>query len=344
VPSDSPPVVSVIIVNFNRVNLLADCLSSLAAQRFRDFEIIVVDNGSTDSSLSWLRDNCPHAHIVANASNRGFCAANNQGFAAARGRYFALLNNDAIAHPDWLATLVADADAHPSAGMFASKIYVFNTAHTIDKVGHLIYFDGQNRGRGSGEIDSGQYDAPPEILWPDGCAALYRREMIEDCGGFDEDFFAYADDAELGLRARAMNWSARLVPASLVHHHRGSTLGKHNPGRIYLIERNRLWLAILHFPLWLLLLNPAFFLLRLFASFFASLSGHGEAAHYTGIRAKLSLGLTLARANWAALGGLPRMWAKRKRFRARRRLDDRAIFALICRYRITLSELTRHRA
>ena len=92
--------------------------------------------------------------------------------------------------------------------MAASKVLVWQDPTIIDKAGHLIYPDGQNRGRGSGEIDRGQYDQIEEVLWPDGCAAMYRKAMLDEIGGFDEDFFAYADDAELGLRARIAGWIA----------------------------------------------------------------------------------------------------------------------------------------
>ena len=98
--------------------------------------------------------------------------------------------------------LASAFDGRPDVGMAASKILVHEDPRRIDKAGHLIYPDGQNRGRGSGELDEGQYDRVEEILWPDGCAAMYRRAMLDQIGGFDEDFFAYADDAELGLRAQ----------------------------------------------------------------------------------------------------------------------------------------------
>ncbi len=316
----------------------------MEAQSYRNFELIVVDNASTDSSLALLESRFPQARLIRNTGNEGFCAANNQGFAAARGEYFVLLNNDAVADPRWLEELVRTAEAHPRAGMVASKIYVHGTAKTIDKIGHLIYFDGQNRGRGSGETDCGQYDTPGEVLWPDGCAALFRREMIEEAGGFDEDFFAYADDAELGMRGRLLGWEAVLAPASLVYHHRGATLGKYSNARIHLIERNRLWLAVLHFPLWLLLLNPFYFAVRLLASFFASTRDRGEAAHYRGFRAKIELGLTLLRADFAAISGLTRMWSKRRAFRQRRKLDDRELMNILRRHAISLRELTHNRA
>jgi GT2 family glycosyltransferase len=228
--------------------------------------------------------------------------------------------------------------------MVGSKIYVHGTEKTYDKAGHLIYWDGQNRGRGAGEVDEGQYDAPVEILWPDGCAALYRREMIEEVGGFDEDFFAYADDAELGMRGRLMGWKARLAVGAKVHHHRGTTMGKYNLKRIHLIERNRLWLVMKHFPWWLLVLNPAFFALRLGSTLAASMRGEGEAAHFGGVREKLELGWTLVEANFAAWAGFTKMWTKRREFRRKRKLGDRDVMQWLRQYGMTLQELARQRA
>ena len=194
------------------------------------FEVVVVDNGSKDGSLEMLAREFTTGQpfrlkIIRNSENKGFCAANNQGLAAAGGQLLALLNNDAEAEPGWLTALAAIFHDNPDVGMAASKILVHEDPTKIDKAGHLIYPDGQNRGRGSGELDIGQYDKIEEILWPDGCAAMYRGKMLDQIGGFDEDFFAYADDAELGLRARIAGWRCLYVPRAVVRHHRGSTYG-----------------------------------------------------------------------------------------------------------------------
>ena len=220
--------ISVIIVNWNRREMLRACLLSLAAQRNTpSFEVIIIDNGSIDGSVEMLETEFSHGalhplRILRNQRNRGFCAANNQGFSASRGEFIALLNNDAEASPLWLSELWK-AFEQPSIGMAASKILVYEDPRRIDKVGHLIYPDGQNRGRGSGQLDLGQYDRVEEVIWPDGCAAMYRRAMLDQIGGFDEDFFAYADDAELGLRARIAGWACLYVPGAVVRHHRGAT-------------------------------------------------------------------------------------------------------------------------
>ena len=164
-----------------------------------------------------------------------------------------------MAARDWRALLNDGREI----GMAASKILVYEDPRRIDKAGHLIYPDGQNRGRGSGELDAGQYDRVEEVLWPDGCAAMYRREMLDQIGGFDEDFFAYADDAELGLRARIAGWKCLYIPSAVVRHHRGATLGVRSSRRLELIERNRVLLAAKLFPWSLLWLNGAYYLARL---------------------------------------------------------------------------------
>src|SRR5690606_6311819 len=170
----------------------------------------------------------------------------------------ALLNNDAEAARGWLAALVdaMEQTGVVPCGMVASKILLFDDRKRIDKVGHLIYPDGQNRGRGSGEIDAGQYDELGETLWPDGCAALYAADMLRQIGGFDEDFFAYADDAELGLRGRIAGWRAVYAPKAVVYHRGGMTLGRYSAKRLFLIERNRIWLVAKLFPLRMWPLTP----------------------------------------------------------------------------------------
>src|SRR5207302_7067821 len=132
-----------------------------------------------------------------------------------------------------------------------------------------------NRGRGSGEQDRGQYDSEEEVLWPDGCAAMYRRAMLDQIGGFDEDFFAYADDAELGLRGRIAGWRCRYAPDAVVRHHRGSTLGLLSVRRLALIERNRILLAVKLFPWSLLWVNPLYLGARVAAGAWAGLRGQG---------------------------------------------------------------------
>ncbi len=336
-----------VVVTWNRRSLLRSCLQSLTRQNLNQpFEVVVVDNGSDDGSPEMVlqeygKSTKFRVQLIRNPENRGFCAANNQGFAASDTEFVALLNNDAEAEADWLEKLVTAFDGRPDVGMAASKILVHEDPRRIDKAGHLIYPDGQNRGRGSGELDEGQYDRVEEILWPDGCAAMYRRAMLDQIGGFDEDFFAYADDAELGLRARIAGWKCLYIPDAVVRHHRGATLGLRSSRRLELIERNRLLLAAKLFPWSLLWLNGVYYGIRLGAGVWAAITGQGEVGQYPGIRGKLQAALAVWKGDWQALPLLPRMLAKRRDVERIRKLSPREVRRLILEHRISLKQLMR---
>jgi GT2 family glycosyltransferase len=327
------PAASVVIPHWNRRELLRGCLLALEAQTLRDSETIVVDNGSTDGSAEMVLSEFPSVVLIRNAENRGFCAAINQGIRQARGRYIALLNNDAEAEPNWLAALVRGAESATGVGMCASKILCYDQRDVIDKVGHLIYPDGQNRGRGTGETDHGQFDRQEEVLLPDGCAALYDRRVFETAGLFDEEFFAYGDDAEMGLRAQLSGWRCLYIPDAVVYHRHASTLGRFSVERLVLVERNRMWLAAKLFPWTLLLRNPFYSALRWAGNAWASLVGRGEA----GKAAPLLLAFCALRASLEAVVGLPHMLNKRRD--VRRTISDREFLNLLERFRIPLSEL-----
>jgi GT2 family glycosyltransferase len=322
-------------------------LQSLTQQNLNQpFEVVVIDNGSGDGSPEMVlkeygKSTKFRVELIRNSENRGFCAANNQGFAASNSEFVALLNNDAEAEPDWLEKLASAFDGRPDVGMAASKILVHEDPRRIDKAGHLIYPDGQNRGRGSGEVDQGQYDRVEEILWPDGCAAMYRRSMLDQIGGFDEDFFAYADDAELGLRARIAGWKCLYIPDAVVRHHRGATLGLRSSRRLELIERNRVLLAAKLFPWSLLWLNGVYYALRLGAGIWAAMTGQGEVGKFPGVRGKLQAALALLKGDWQALPLVPRMLAKRRDVERIRKLTPREVRQLIMQHRISLKQLMR---
>jgi GT2 family glycosyltransferase len=309
------------------------------------FEVVVVDNGSVDGSAEMVLsefsdDPAFRLTLIRNQANRGFCAANNQGFAASGTELIAILNNDAEAAPQWLAALASAFVDRPEIGMAASKILVYEDPRRIDKAGHLIYPDGQNRGRGTGELDSGQYDRVEEVLWPDGCAAMYRRAMLDQIGGFDEDLFAYGDDAELGLRARIAGWKCLYVPQAVVRHHRGATLGVRSSRRLELIERNRVLLAAKLFPWSLLWLNGVYYLMRLAAGLWAAVRQKGEVGRYTGVGGKLQAALALAKGDFEALMLLPRTFRKRRQVNQIRKLSPHEVRKLILEHRIPLKQLT----
>jgi len=322
-------------------------LQSLKCQQVNQpFEVVVVDNGSDDGSpemvvSEWQQNPLLPVKLIRNEDNRGFCAANNQGFAVSDSEFVALLNNDAEAEPGWLEALARAFTNRPDVGMAASKILVHEDPRRIDKVGHLIYPDGQNRGRGTGELDRGQYDRIEEVLWPDGCAAMYRRAMLDEIGGFDEDLFAYGDDAELGLRARIAGWKCLYIPRAVVRHHRGTTLGLRSSRRLELIERNRVLLAAKLFPWSLLWLNGVYYAMRLSAGAWAAMMGQGEVGKFPGWRGKMQAALAMLKGDWEALLLLPRMLAKRRDVERIRKLSSREVRKLILENRIPLKQLSR---
>lgn len=334
-------------MNLDRKVLLQAALGSLCREQGCDFEVIVVDNGSRDGSPEWVCEFASSApfptRLIRNEQNLGFCAANNQGIAAARGEFVALLNNDAEVEPGWLGALAA-VFRHPGVGMAASKILVWEDPEIIDKAGHLIWLDGQNRGRGTGERDTGQYDREEDVLWPDGCAAMYRKSMLDRIGLFDEDLFAYGDDADLGLRARIAGWRCVYTPRAVVRHHRGATLGQQNPLRVKLIERNRVLLAVKLFPGSLLWLNGVFFVARAAGGAWASLRNRGELSKLGTAGRKARALLALLQGQWEALRMVGRTWAKRRAFRPLRRLSPAETRRLLWHHRISLRALSEQTA
>ncbi len=334
-----------VVVNWNRRDLLHKCLESLVQQALTPNEVIVVDNGSEDGSAEMVEREFAETgllpvRLIRNQTNRGFCAANNQGIFTASSGFVALLNNDALADTGWLLHLQRAFEGRPDIGMAASKVLSYDDPRRIDKAGHLIYPDGQNRGRGSGELDRGQYDSVEEVLWPDGCAAMYRRAMLLEIGGFDEDFFAYGDDAELGLRARICGWKCLYMPQAVVRHRVGSTLGRFAGRRLELIERNRVLLAAKHFPGSLLWLNGIFYLARIAAGILAGAKGRGEVTHHQGLRGKIRIAVSLVKGDLQALRMLPSMLRKRRQLRLKRKLTPQQVRQLIWRNRITLKQLS----
>ena len=343
-PDSQVYTVRVVVVNWNRKELLRACLESLAHQTHPSYQVLVVDNGSSDGSAELVLDISQSYPVpltlLRNQENKGFCAANNQGFAGAKAEFIALLNNDAEADPGWLVALERVIRQSENIGMTASKIRVWEDPRRIDKCGHLIYPDGQNRGRGAGQLDVGQFDQVEEVLWPDGCAAMYRRAMLDEIGGFDEDFFAYADDAELGLRALWAGWKCLYTPHAVVRHHRGATLGLGSARRLTLIERNRVLLAVKLFPWNLLWLNGAYLIARLTAGLWAALRNRGEVRHYQGPAGKLTAAWGLARGTLSALPLIPAMLRKRRALRPLRRLSSAQMRRILLAHRIPLKELS----
>ena len=332
--------ISVIIPNWNGLAYLEICLESLKKQTYPDFEVIVVDNGSTDGSVSFIKARySSFVRLIELPENTGFDRATNIGIAQASGEFIATLNNDTEADPRWLQELIKGMDHQEQVGMCASKILFFHQRHIIDKVGHLFYPDGQNRGRGCMEEDRGQYDEIEEVFFPDACAALYRKEMLEEVGLFDEDFFAYGDDAELGFRARLFGWKCIYIPTAIVYHIHSGSSGPYAPDKVFLVERNRLWLALKLLPWPLLLLNPYYTAIRYFWHIYSGLFGVGSVGRFVEQYSTYQVIKTLIKAYISTVQGLRNILNKRWEVQKKKKVLDREIYRWIRKYRIKAREL-----
>lgn len=332
--------VSVIILNWNGKRFLHDCLSSLKRQTFADFEVILVDNGSRDGSTEFIKRNFgDFVKLIENKANYGFAGGNNIGISNAKGRYIVLLNNDTRADPQFLKQLVCVAEQYPRVGMCAAKVYIDSGQKIIDTVGHLLYRDGLNRGRGRLELDTGQYDTTEEVLFPSGCAALYKKEMLDEVGLLDEDFFAYGDDTDIGLKARLGGWTCLYVPRAVVYHKYSGSTSAYSPMKAFLVERNRIWIAIKYFPLGVLLLNPYYTLIRYVLQAYGALAHKGAAGRFTEQYSHLKLLAILLKAYIAAIQGLPKMWQKRKRIQEQTKVSKRRVYSWFDRFAIGAKEL-----
>ncbi len=334
------PSISVIILNYNGHHLLSECLDSLRKQIFRDFELIFVDNGSTDRSVVFVKENYPEVKVIENRENLGFGEGNNAGMRAAQGKYIALLNNDTVTDTEWLQRLFEAAERSPRTfGMWASKIRFYDKQDTIDTAGHLMYPDGQNIGRGRGERDEGQYDREEEVFFPSGCAALYSKNMLDEIGHFDADFFAYGDDTELGLRARLAGWKCLFVPASVVYHKYSATAGRYSAFKIFLIERNRIWVLVKYFPFRYIILSPFYTVIRLSWHLVAAFRREGAAGRFTELFSLADLIRIYLRANVGAVLGLKKMLRKRMQMKPMRKATAREFSGWLQRFGISARDL-----
>ncbi|MGC2423987.1 MAG: glycosyltransferase family 2 protein [Nitrospirota bacterium] len=244
--------ISVVIPNYNRADLLGACLASLRAQTYRDFEVIVVDNGSDDGSSEMAAKDFPEVRLIRLEENKGFSAAVNRGIKKSVGELVALLNNDAEADPAWLSELYSASAAHPEAGFFASKILFYDRHDIIDTVCDCFSVAGFGYKKGWGEIDKGQYDHLKYVFGACGGAAAYRRTMLDAVaqGGeyFDEEYFAFGEDLDISFRAQSMGYRCVAVPGARVYHRIRATAGNSSRMAIFLGYRNFMLTVIKNFP------------------------------------------------------------------------------------------------
>ena len=249
---DMAPKASVVIPNYNGARWLPDCLDALAGQQFDDFEVIVVDNGSTDGSVTSIENRHLHVRLISLRENTGFARAVNRGIRETRADYVALLNNDTVVRPQWLGALVQllEASSHEVAAV-ASLMLSLDEPNLVDDAGDCLSWTGAAEKVGHGR-PADEFRTRREVFSPSGGATLYRRSFLEQMGGFDEHFFAYLEDIDLGLRGRLAGYRYLLEPeAEVLHKGHGSAIRRRDYVR--LLTKNRLMVFAKNVPSSLLL-------------------------------------------------------------------------------------------
>jgi len=309
-------IVSVVIVNWNGRQYLERCLSSVVNQTYPNFEVILVDNGSSDGSVEFVARTFSQVRLIVNPENMGFAAGSNMGIKAAKGDYIATLNNDTQADGEWLEELVRPMEADPRVGMCASKMLFYHQPRLINSAGITLDNVGIAWDRKAGEPEADE-EGLQEVFGPCAGAALYRRRMLEEIGLFDEDFFCYLEDVDLAWRARLRGWCSLYVPGAKVYHVHSATSEESSPFKGYFRGRNKIWTIVKNYPNpHLFLWTPLIALYDVGSALFALLA-EGD--------------LSPLRGRIASLRGLPLVLSKRSQIQRERRLSSAALQGLMSR-------------
>ena len=330
--------ITVIILNWNGKKFLPECLESVKKQTYPNLTIMVVDNASADGSVEYLRAEYPEVVLVINDKNLGFAGGNNSGLRACKTPYLVILNNDTDMRPDCVAELKKVMDRDPRIGACASRIMLKFEENRLDAAGLSVCADGLALGRGRMEPPE-NYPREEEVFFASDCCTLYRKSMLDEIGYYDEDFFAYADETDLGWRARARQWKCIYVPTAAINHHHSGSSGSVSPFKVFLVERNRICVAIKNFPVSLLLYGIPYTLQRYFWQAYGALFKKGRAGEFTGEFSSLQLAMVLLKAYWGAFVLLPKMLAKRRKIRGTCAIPAAEYFRLLRLYGMTAKDV-----
>jgi len=287
------------------------CLDSLRRSTFEDFEVIVVDNGSMDGSREWIEQNCPWVRLIRNPENMGFATACNQGIRASAGDYIVLLNNDIEVEPDWLTELYRGMERHPECGMGTTKMMFLDDREVFYNTGDLFHVWSSGGGRGQGEKDVGQYDKEDYVFGACAGAGIYRRELFDTVGIFDEDFFIFAEDVDLNMRSQLEGFKTVYLPQAKVYHIGTATVGLYSDRYVYLCKRNDVYVLIKNISL------------GLYLKYFFTILKHqiGDIKYFC----YRGQGLVLFKSKLSALKMLIPLLSRRFRIQSRRTVPDSEI-------------------
>jgi GT2 family glycosyltransferase len=315
---------------------LERCILSLMRQTWRELDVVIVDNSGRGLVRARGLAGLP-VRVIEAERNLGYGGAVNRGFLSSAAPYLGTINDDAEADPFWIESLVTALEEHPEAGSAASRVLLNRSE--MDSAGMLVAADGSSKQRGHGQPPYG-FDEAAEVLCPSGSAALYRRRMLEEVGMFDEEFFAYCEDTDLGLRAAWAGWTCRYVPEAVVEHHYSYSAGKASRFKAYHVERNRIYVVMKNFPWRMVWESPLHAVERYFWHGWYVLLGQGAAAQFQKEGGSaIYLGYLVFRAHLSALFRMPRLLRLRRLNRGSARLDEKGFMDLIERHSISLRQV-----
>lgn len=313
---------------------LMECVRSLERQSLRDFEVIVIHN----SGRSLVLESGLRASVIEMGYNAGFGAAINRACAHRNSPFVATLNDDAVAQPEWLVALLQAIEPRPDVGMCASQVRL-SGQDRLDSAGMLIARDGSSKQRGHGAPPA-TFSSQEEVLFPSASAALYRRAMLEQIGFFDEDFFLYCEDTDLGLRARWAGWKCLYVPGAIADHHYSHSAGRASPLKAYYVERNRLFVLFKNFPGRMLAAAPVTTVARYWWHLWLMFRGRGSAARFRQEgNSALQLLAFVLRAHIALLRHGRDLLRKRRAVRRTANISPRAFEHLLCAHLVGAREV-----
>ncbi len=307
---------TIIIVNWNSWDYLFPCLDAISQQTFQDFDLLVVDNNSSDQTPATLLQKYPRLTFIQNSTNKGFAAANNQAIQSLKEcEWVVLLNPDTLPEKNWLERLHKAAVSRPEFSFFGSCLIMADSPDKLDGTGDVYHMSGLSWRAGHGGDVSSVADAPVEIFSPCAAAAMYRLEELLAIGGFDEDFFCYNEDVDLGFRLRLAGHRALFVPDSIVLHHGSATTSVRSDFSVYHGHRNLVWTWLKNMPtvlLWIFFPVHVVYAVACIALYI-----------------KRGQGNVILRAKWDAIKGVRCMWRKRKTIHTNSRLSLKGLWRII---------------
>ncbi|MFH1454652.1 MAG: glycosyltransferase family 2 protein [Armatimonadota bacterium] len=312
--------ISVIVLNWNGKEYLARCFDSLRNQSFRDFEVYMIDNGSYDGSVDFVRKNYPEIKIITLKENVGFARGVNKGIKSSAGEFIALLNNDTEVESKWLEELYSGIREDSKIGICASKMLFYYKKDIINAAGDMYRADGVPDNIGIGEKDVGQYNEKRFVFGACAGAALYRRAMFEDIGLFDEDYFEAVEDADLSFRAQLRGYKCLYNPKAVVYHVHMGTAEKFKELRFENTLLNRLRTLIKNMPLSVFGGNFFWIFLTHLAEFFAVMLNPIKS---------FKMKKAYFKAYFKIIKEIPRLLKKRKQVQKDKRVSDRYISSIL---------------